>query len=243
LADLLLAGNSVRSTMTRRQLRDAVRAELALLDGVFLTDDNIDSYLLQYQQILARETEWYRFQDRLSTSGNVRAYDMPSDCISLSYVAYDTWVLPHVALHDLVQRYPLALTDTYTGQPWAYTVDGASRLLLFPMPAVSSGAVLTVIYSALPPEPVSDDDLFWWPPYADVAAIQYGAKRGAIKDLGREGQRRYAVIAAEYEREQMQVIDRIRSRAEEDALVWGGRRRGVIDPLMSGWYPQRVPMP
>jgi hypothetical protein len=177
------------------------------------------------------------------TSGGVAYYDMPRDCITLDIVQYDIWKLPHVTMQDLLLQYPLALTNTYRGPlPWSYTVDGSNRILLFPTPTVASGVL--VIYSALPPEPVGDDSLYYWPPYFDTAAIYYACMRGSMKDLSGAGAKRLQTFNAAYEREYRKACNRLKSRVKEDTLVFGHRAAArYADPLLSPFYPKRVPMP
>lgn len=244
MAQLLLPSNTVRSKFTVAAARGKVRSQLGLLDSNFIDDADVDDWLLEFQDLLARDTSWYKFNTHISTSGFVRYYDLPADCIDINYVQYDVWALTCVTLHDLIQQFPLALTNSYVGPlPWLYMVDGANRLTLFPMPSVSSGSVLLVIYSALPPDPVGDVDYYYWPPYSDTCAIYYAAMRGSMKDLSREGQRRVGIFSQAFEREYLKTCSKARQKAEQRTVIFGSRaKRPGSDPLRA-YYPRTVPLP
>lgn len=241
MPDLLLSVNNCRSKFTVKQLRDRVRSELAVLDSVFISDANVDDWLLEFQNILARDEEWYIFTNSFQTQVGVRYYDLPPDCITVTHVQYNVWPLPQANLKDVVMKFPQALAnpDAYRGPlPYFYSIEGANRLWLFPTPNVVSG--VTIIYASLPPEPVSDDSLYYWPPYMDTAAIFYGCIRGCSKDFDRGGAKKLQAFTASYEREYMKGAAKIRGRDANDAIIYGKRQLSSgygVNPYPWNNYP------
>ena len=234
---LLTANPQTRSSYTMEELRDRVLGDLGLRDNGLITENDIDRWAMEAQDKLCQESRWYKVIDYIGASGGVNENELPAKCLGISYVDYDSIPLSPVVLSDLHISHPYWRSDT--GTPSHYYMMGGNAIGLYPAPAASSGAVLMVIYTALAPEPVGDDDFYYCPPGAEDAIVHYCCWKASVKDAGGEGKLRDNQYAALWAHSLRQIKRQVRGLGENIPVVYGrkSRRRGI------GWPSRNYTVP
>lgn len=225
---LLSDQTAPRSTLTLLEMRDRVRGDLGLRDSSLLTDTDITGWLNEAQDIIARETGWYRTSLLTGTTSGTKEYALPlpstGRCLRIEEIKYDAEQLTAVTLDQLLKLDP-RYRQAGNGTPWLYYVRGSSGFGLHYTPNVTDTDNLLVIYVAKPPRVSAANDFFYVPHALEDGLLIYAKKLASEKDAYGEGARRVGIYAAEW-REFMKmakaqvnaVAERVVTVAGEDAL-------------------------
>lgn len=227
-----------RSGITMADLRDRVRSDVGLTDDSFIADDDIDRWGLEGQRRIAAETRWLFRVENWVVSGGVVDIQIPDDLIALQKVLYDSGAGPYpLAYLTEPQLYDL---DPYwrtsaSGTPLYYSVMDNSRIIVYPSPNVTDPDNLQLQFSARPPDPVGDLDLYYVPGggQGEDCLVNFVLWRLSTKDLGREGARRTSDYRASYELDLKRLKGQLAGMATENILQVGSRKHR---PFYSSQY-------
>src|SRR5436190_271820 len=137
---LLDDSTAPRSRRTLLEMRSRVRRDLAMLDSTLFTDADLDDWLNEAQEELARETGWYRTSETMGTTAGVKEYALPlptaGRCIRIEEVRYGTMQLTPVSMQQLLDL-DWFYRQAGNGTPYLYYARGSSGFGLHYTPDVT----------------------------------------------------------------------------------------------------------
>lgn len=245
---LLTNSPTVRTRYSMEDLRDRVLGDLGLRDNSFVTDQDVDRWAFEAQDALCREGRWYRLIDYLPTVSGITEYDLPTDCLAIEYIDWTasgststTRRLYPATLEDIYQRFPYWRTTGNSSPLWYY-IRGASSFGLYPTPDTSQADALTVVYTALAPEPEGDEDFYYAPAGFEAAIVAYCCWKASVKDAGGEGKLRDSSYAGLWAKALNDIRRQVNGIDQATPLVYGRQRRGRRGPCYPG-SNYRIPEP
>lgn len=245
---LLSSDTAPRSTRNLTEMRDRVRGDLGLRDSSLVTDQDLEDWLNEASDRIARYTRWYRISDIVGTVSGTKEYQLPiptaGRCLSIEEIIHDTLPLTLVTLPQLQALHPNYRNDG-NGTPYLYYLRGSSGFGLHYTPNTTSASILTVIFVAKPPRVTAPTDSFYVPHSAEDALIVYAKKLASEKDLYGEGAKRAQLYAAEWERLLVEIKSQVWSAADRNVTVVGeeGAYRGDVAMPRIPWALVPPPVP
>lgn len=233
MPDILNPAFSPRSIWTLLELRDRVRGKLALRSTSFIGDDEATDWLNEAQVEIARIWKWFRQTILASTVAAQAEYNLPQPaaarCLSIEEMFYDDLEIQFLRPEQL-SRYQ-GNWRTETGRPWGWMVRGDHAYRLYPIPDASTANILSIIYSALPPEVTAPEDKFYIPHGWDTALMHYACWQGSIKDAHGEGSRRVDLFERLWLRDLTMIGEDVHDAAEPHVASFGAENlRRVTGP-------------
>ncbi|MBA3758928.1 MAG: hypothetical protein H0X07_00175 [Gemmatimonadales bacterium] len=148
------------------------------------------------------------------------AYDLPTDLISLEYIAHSNLPLAQISLAELEQGDPY-YRQTGNGVPYLYYLRGGTSINLFPTPSATITNGLSLHYTAMPVMPATTANTFNFPLANEDLIVSYCLYRAALKDATGEGGARVPLYRQEYMQALKEMKSSVRGLSEGHSLVMG----------------------
>lgn len=234
---ILLSSNYTRSSFTLEDLVTRVKSDLAYANNNFITSGDVQRWANEAQTILARETHAFHVTVVSGTTSGTSEYPIPSDAVgralSIEEVHYDSKPLPCVSINWLYANNRLWRSAT-PGTPLYYFHRGFSSVGLYPTPDTTDSDILSITYTAIPPEVTEDEDMFYIPHGCEDAIVIYCKLCACIKDAFGEGKARLDYYRNEWEMCKRRAREVTASVNENEVLKYGEQaayHSGGFDPF------------
>lgn len=223
--DTLITAPVQKSRYTVATFITNVRDALQLQSSNRVTDANIQNWLNEASDIIARETHWYRTSSYVSVVAATKEYDLPTGCMTVE----EAWWDP--TQKRLMPMTPADLEGLAFYSPnWRYTTDAVpiyyyvnvnSALGLHPTPNTTTSNALFLVYTALPPHNSATTDYMYHPVGCEVDLTHYACWKASIRDASGEGQKRMGEFEKLWMQGLMRVKRQVEALFEEDMTVIG----------------------
>jgi hypothetical protein len=224
LPSLYLDIHAPRSTFTVAELVQRVRSRIGMKDQDCPCSGDIVDWANEGQDLLARDSLWYRGQATVGITSGVATYDMPIRLLAVEWVHYRNEPLIETTAADLYLHFPYWRTDI-GGQPRAYYLLGNSALGLYPTPAQDEPDAVELYLIGLPPRVVDPQDQFYIPFGAETAIQDYCILQASLQDAHGEGGQRIAYYEGKWREQRKALRKQVYQLDTQKTVVWGGRPR------------------
>jgi hypothetical protein len=223
-------------------MQSRVRRDLAMLDSSLFTDEDLEDWLNEGQEELARETSWYRTSETMGTVAGTKEYALPlptaGRCIRIEEVRYGTLQLATISMQQLLD-WDWFYRQAGNGTPYLYYVRGSSGFGLHYTPDTTNPTNLLVVFTAVPPQVTAPNETFYVPHGLERGLIIYAKKLASEKDITGEGQRRFQMYEGQWQQFLKEARDQVNKVAERQVTVVG--EQGLYDEIAPapqvGWRP------
>jgi hypothetical protein len=233
---IVLSSNFTQSSYIATGAIDRVLGDLGYRDSNFVTTGDVLAWLNEGQMILARETKCFHVTTASGVTSGTAEYPLPSEstarCIAVEEVLYDGDPLPFITNQQLYAHYP-RWREAAPSTPLWYYMRGNSVIGLYPTPDTSTSDILTITYTALPPDVTSPLETFKVMHGAEDLLLVYAKLCASIKDQFGEGKERIPMLRERWERGLLQAGGLAKSVTENEVVRIGenGLMGGQMDPF------------